>query len=147
MDIRRVDDNFAVSPQITPEDVPAIAAAGFRKIISNRPDGEESGQPTADDIRQAAEREGIAFQHIPVAGGVFSPEQVTAFEQARKSADGPVLAFCRTGTRSVTLDALANSENMSVEDRLRRASQAGYDLSSQRERMTEKLQENRNGNQ
>jgi uncharacterized protein (TIGR01244 family) len=135
MEIKPVDARFAVSPQITPADIPAIAAAGFRKVISNRPDGEESGQPETDDIRRAAEEAGLSFEHIPVAGGAFSPEQVAAFAQARRSADGPVLAFCRTGTRSITIDTLANVDALSIDDRLSRAAQAGYDLTGQRQRL------------
>jgi uncharacterized protein (TIGR01244 family) len=65
MDIRPLDEALSASPQIAPEDLPAIAAQGFRSVISNRPDGEEPGQPSAEDLRQAAEAAGLAFRPCP----------------------------------------------------------------------------------
>ena len=137
MDIRRIDDRFAVSPQIRPEDMRTVAKAGYRTVICNRPDGEEPGQPTAASLRDAAEAAGVTFHHIPVAGGEFPPNAITAFARAREDADGKVLAFCRTGTRSITLDALANYENETADERIERAERAGYDLSGLRDRRSE----------
>src|SRR3546814_5523978 len=81
-----------------------IADAGFGTMICNRPDGEEPGQPTVSSVRDAAEAAGIAFHHIPVSGGEFPEVAIKAFAKVREEADGKVLAFCRTGTRSITLD-------------------------------------------
>lgn len=130
MQLRPVEPGFAVSAQIQPDDVAAIADEGFATIICNRPDYEEPGQPTVNEIAAAAEAAGLAFIHIPVAGGQFPKAAIDAFYDARKSARGPVLAYCRTGTRSITLDTLANYSGLSVNDRLRRAERAGYDLSA-----------------
>lgn len=133
MDIRRIDDRFAVSPQITPADVERLADEGFTTIICNRPDSEEAGQPTSVAIAKAAKQAGLDFHLIAVSGGAFPETAVARFRGVRQAADGPVLAYCRTGTRSITLETLANPENRSIDDRLSRAAAAGYDLSALRE--------------
>jgi len=135
MDIRRIDDKFAVSPQITPADVEKLAGEGFTTIICNRPDSEEAGQPTSVAIAKAAKQAGLDFHLIAVSGGAFPDNAVARFRGVRQAADGPVLAYCRTGTRSMTLETLANPENRSIDERLTRAEEAGYDLSSLRERL------------
>ncbi len=90
---------FSVAPQIGPADVAAAAAAGFRLIVNNRPDGEEPGQVGGADIAAAAEAAGLSYVAIPVSPGGFSPAQVEALTAAVDAAGGPVLAFCRSGTR------------------------------------------------
>ena len=137
MDARKITDRYHVSPQIDPEDAQAIADAGYSTIICNRPDGEEPNQPTVASMREAAEAVGLAFHHIPVSGGEFPQVAIKAFATVREEADGKVLAFCRTGTRSITLDALANVENETADARIERAERAGYDLSGLRDRLGE----------
>ena len=134
MKLAEVTDTFTVSPQLQPGDMSELANAGFRTVICNRPDGEEPGQPAVVSLREAAEGVGMAFHHIPVSGGAFPSEALIAFRQVREEADGKVIAFCRTGTRSITLDALANIENLSANERIERAKRAGYDLSGLRDR-------------
>ncbi|MCR2835292.1 TIGR01244 family sulfur transferase [Parerythrobacter lacustris] len=137
MTIAIVTESFAVSPQIRPGDMQELAGAGYRTVICNRPDGEEPGQPTVAAIREAAEAAGLAFHHIPVAGGAFPEPAIRSFADVRAAADGKVLAYCRTGTRSITLDALANVENLGIGERIEAAQRAGYDLSALRERLGE----------
>lgn len=137
MKLANVTETFSVAPQVRPQDMRALADAGYRTVICNRPDGEEPGQPTAAAIGEAADAAGIAFHHIPVSGGVFPPDAVEAFNRVRGEANGKVLAYCRTGTRSIMLDALANTDRSSADVRIERARQAGYDLSAMRERLGE----------
>jgi len=129
MDIHQVSDGFAVSPQFSPSDMSNVAERGFVAVICNRPDGEEDGQPSAAEMREAAQTAGLAFHHIPVWGGAFPDGAIAAFRAVRRGSEGPMLAFCRTGTRSITLDTLANPEGIDPSDRLKRAADAGYDLS------------------
>ncbi len=131
--IRRVDDSISVSPQIQPEDVAAIKAAGFVAIVNNRPDDEQEGQPAGDAIRAAAESAGLAYTAIPVGGGGFSHPQVAAMVDVLEGAEGPVLAFCRSGTRSCNLWALARArmgDHPAV--LIEKGADAGYDLSGLR---------------
>ncbi|WP_234026350.1 TIGR01244 family sulfur transferase [Qipengyuania thermophila] len=130
MNIRPIDDTFSVAPQIAPEDLPELARSGYRVLISNRPDGEEEGQPTAQEMRAAANAAGMTFHHIPVSGGAFPEDAVSAFRAVRQGEAKKTLAFCRTGTRAISLETLANPANRSPEERLRLAKEAGYDLSS-----------------
>ena len=126
--MRRLDERTYVAGQIRPEQLPEIAAAGVTAIINNRPDGEEPGQPSAAEMAAAAEAAGLSYRHIPVAGGL-SPEQVSAMAAALAEADGPVLAFCRSGTRSTFLWALAEAgRGADGEELMRKAAEAGYDL-------------------
>ena len=100
-DFRTVTDTFSVSPQISPADVAAAAAQGFTLIINNRPDGEAPGQPAGREIASAAGAAGVAYAHIPIVGRP-SDDQVAAMHDAVDASPGKVLAFCRSGTRSIT---------------------------------------------
>ena len=135
MDIRPLDEALSASPQIAPEDLPAIAAQGFRSVISNRPDGEEPGQPSTEDLRHAAEAAGLAFAHVPVVGGAISDQDVADFREALADLPQPVFGFCRTGTRTTTLWALANAGAQTPENLIARAKSAGYDLGALRPRL------------
>ena len=129
-DFRRVTDDLYVSPQITPADVARAAQQGFKLIINNRPDGEEHGQPTAAEIEAAAKAAGLSYVHVPVRGGP-NPQQVEEVRQAVAAAEGPVLAFCRSGTRSIITWSIgqAMSGAASPSDLVGLGRQAGYDLS------------------
>ncbi len=132
-DIRRVTDAFAVAPQITEADVDAIAAAGFKTIVVNRPDGEGGvDQPRMGAIRARAEALGLTFAALPFSGAP-TPEIVERMANILNEAPQPVLAYCRTGTRSITAWALMHSGQGSAEDVIEAAAGAGYDLSSVRE--------------
>lgn len=133
LDIRRIDDRISVAPQIDPEDIPAIKAAGFVAIVNNRPDGEEDGQPGGDAVRAAAEDHGLAYTAIPITHAGFSMPQVTAMIDALGAANGPVLAYCRSGTRSCNLWALSQAGLGAEPDELTsQARGAGYDITGLR---------------
>ena len=128
-DIRRVTDTLSVSAQLQLEDLPAIKAAGFRTIICNRPDNEsEIGQPSIDEMKEAAEALGLGFLALPFSG---MPSAEIAAQQGEliKAAAQPVLAYCRSGTRSITAWALSQSGQGKAESVVKAAADAGYDLS------------------
>lgn len=130
LDLRRIDDLLSVSPQIAPEDVAVIKAAGFAGIVNNRPDGEEPGQPAGDAIRAAAQAAGLSYAAIPVTQAGFSRPQLDAMAAALADAGGPVLAYCRSGTRSCNLWALARAQaGDAPADLQAKGAAAGYDLS------------------
>jgi sulfide:quinone oxidoreductase len=131
-DIRTVTDGFAVAPQISEADVPAIAAAGFKTIIANRPDGEGGiDQPRMGAIRAAAESLGLAFVAIPFSGAP-TPDILERIQAALAEAPAPVLAYCRTGTRSITAWALTYAGQGAGDDIVDAGARAGYDLSGLR---------------
>ncbi|MBX9859802.1 MAG: TIGR01244 family phosphatase [Sphingomonas sp.] len=123
-----LDQHFAVAPQITPADVTDIARAGYKGIINNRPEGEEPDQPEGEAIRRVAETLGLRYAEIPVTHAGFAHPQLDAMTAAM--ADGPVLAFCRSGTRSCMLWALASAKaGAEPAELFKKAAAAGYDLS------------------
>lgn len=131
-DIRSVTDSFSVAPQITPEDVEAIAAAGFKTIIANRPDGEGGlDQPRMGAVRAKAEEHGLTFIALPFSGAP-TPEIVERTGQILSQAETPILAYCRTGTRSITAWALVHAGQGTADDIITAAAGAGYDLSTLR---------------
>lgn len=132
MDIRPLDPALHVAPQIALEDVPALKTAGYAALISNRPDGEEPGQPDAATVRAAAEAAGLAFVHIPVSMSSLGPEEVEALRHALDTLPGPALAFCRSGTRSAILWALSQAGDRPADELIAAAAAAGYDLSGLR---------------
>ncbi len=103
MDVMKLSQNYAATAQIRPEDVQAIADAGFVTIICNRPDNEEPGQPDAESIRAACGAAGIAFHHVPVTGMYIAPEATLLHRSIIEESDGPVLAYCRSGHRSMVI--------------------------------------------
>jgi uncharacterized protein (TIGR01244 family) len=128
MEVRRLGDGFAVSPQVAPEDMAALAEAGFGTVINNRPDGEEPGQPAGAAIEAAARAAGLGYLHVPVDHSGFTAEQVAAVSAAMAHAK-PVFAFCRSGTRSAMLWGLAMASRGADEaETLGAAAGAGYDL-------------------
>ncbi len=128
--IRTIDDHVAVAPQISPAEVAAIAQAGYREIVNNRPDDEEPGQPSGAEIAAAAQAAGIGYRAIPVTHSGFSGNQVEAMASALTAAAGPVLAYCRSGTRSAHLWALARARLGDDPELLTaKAAHAGYDVS------------------
>lgn len=104
--MKQISDRLYVAPQLTADGIRQARAQGFALIINNRPDGEEPGQPSAADNRSVAEGEQLAYAHIPVTAGQISEGQVRDFQQALSGAKGPVLAHCKTGTRSAILYAI-----------------------------------------
>ena len=97
-------EHFATAPQISPQDMAAIAAHGFHTVINNRPDGEGGpDQPTSQAMAQAAQAAGLAYHYLPVISGQITPEQVAEFAALVNTAPGPVLAFCRSGARSTNI--------------------------------------------
>lgn len=130
MQIRRIDDRISVSPQITADDVATLKAQGFATIVNNRPDGEEAGQPEGDAIADAAAAAGMAYHAIPITHAGFSHPQLDAMAAILNETDGPILAYCRSGTRSCNLWALARAKQGGDPAALVAAgSGAGYDLS------------------
>ena len=134
---RKLDDSISVSEQITTQDVEAAAAQGFAMIINNRPDEEQPGQPSGDEIREAAREAGLDYVAIPITHSGFSVPQVDAMRAALARAEGPVLAYCRSGTRSTFVWALAKGADGEDADVLAaKAGAAGYDISPVRAFMT-----------
>ena len=129
-EFRKVTDGFSVAPQIELSDIARAKAEGFTLLINNRPDGEAPDQPTSAEMEAAAKAAGLAYAHIPVRGGP-TPEQVEAERQILAEAKGPVLAWCRSGTRSIVTwsigQALAGTRP--PQELIALGAEAGYDLS------------------
>jgi sulfide:quinone oxidoreductase len=135
MKIAKLTPFLAVSPQIAEADLGALAAQGFRAVINNRPDREAENQPESAALAAAAARVGLDYRHVPVVSGKITDDDVAAFAQALEGVKGPVLAFCRTGTRSTTLWALAEARHLDPEVILTTAAGAGYDLAALKPRL------------
>ena len=128
MDIRKINDDISVSPQIALADLPAIKAAGFETIICNRPDGEEPGQPSFAETQQAAQAAGLKTAFLPIASGVFLPEDFMAFRQALQDLPKPISVYCRSGTRSCFLWSGSQIGTLGSDDIITAARSAGYDV-------------------
>jgi len=110
MEIRRINDDIAVASQIMAEHVQAIAKAGFKSIVCNRPDAEYGAVPH-DRVRQAAKAAGLEFRFIPVVSGAITEDNVREMAAALKALPTPVLAYCRTGGRCMNLYGLVQQMN------------------------------------
>lgn len=128
MDLRPITPNYSVAPQILPEDVAAIAEAGYKSIMCNRPDGEEFGQPDFASIEAEAAKAGLEIRWVPIGGMGPGQEDVAAFGAALQEMPQPLLAYCRTGTRCTMMWTIAMHGTLADDDLLRHTSQAGYDM-------------------
>lgn len=132
MDIRQLSPHYAVSPQIEVEDIPAIANAGFKTIICNRPDAEIPSSHHANVIEAAATRAGLAFVVIPVTHHGLNADMVETQKAAIDKSEGPTLAYCASGTRSSIVWALGQATDMRADDIITATTAAGYDLGGMR---------------
>jgi len=129
LELKRINDRITVSGQIHPEDVSALKAAGFTTVINNRPDGESPDQPASAEIEAAAKAAGLDYVAIPLGRDGVTSEMVDKTRAALEGSDGPVFAFCRSGTRSTTLWALSQAGEMDGAEIISQAAGAGYDMS------------------
>lgn len=129
LELKRINDRVSVAPQILPEELSAIKAAGFTTIVNNRPDGEAPDQPTGAEIQAAAEAAGLQYFAIPLGRDGVSPQLVEETKKVLEGSAGPVLCYCRSGTRSTTLWALSQAGRMPADEIIAAAGQAGYDVS------------------
>jgi uncharacterized protein (TIGR01244 family) len=128
--IRQLDQRTFVSGQIAPHEVSKLAEQGVTVLVNNRPDGEDPDQPLASEIEEAAAAAGIAYRFVPIIRGI-GPADVDAMSQAMaEAADGKLLAFCRSGSRSALACALAHRERgASSEEVQEQLMSAGFDPS------------------
>jgi len=128
MDIRPIAQGYAVTPQIEPADVPAIAAQGFTTVICNRPDPEVPHELAAGVMRAAVEAAGLRFVDNPMAGGGLTMDHIEAQRAALDAAGGPVLAYCASGNRSTILWALANAGRKPTDELVAAGAKYGYQV-------------------
>jgi uncharacterized protein (TIGR01244 family) len=128
-DFRRVTPSFWASPQITSADVAEAAALGCALIVNNRPEGEAGDQTPGAEIATATRAAGMDYRAVPIAPGGFSEDQVHAMAEALAQARGPVLAYCRSGTRSTLLWSLVQAmDGRDPAAIAAEAAGAGYDV-------------------
>ena len=132
MDIRKITDRYAVSPQIAPEDLPGIAAAGFRTVICNRPDDEVPVELQSNALRIATEAAGLTFVDNPVTHAGLNADMVRLQKETLDASDGPVFAYCASGNRSSIVWSLGHAGQIPVDEIIEATSRAGYDLTKLR---------------
>jgi len=128
MDIRPLTPHYAVSPQISPEDLPLIAEAGFSAVICNRPDAENPPEWHAAAMAEAAQAAGLQFHNLPLTHQTMTPENVARQRDLIDATTGPVLAYCASGTRSSVIWSLGQAGHLSTDEILAATAQAGYQL-------------------
>ncbi|NLZ79462.1 MAG: TIGR01244 family phosphatase, partial [Gammaproteobacteria bacterium] len=142
--VKKLTPFLSVIGQIQPADMADVASSGFLTVINNRPDEEGEGQPSSAQLAAAAHASGLEYHHLPVVAGQIQDENISDFAQLLAQVKGPVLAFCRTGTRSSSLWALSEAHHLAPNAIIEAAQVAGYDLSGLlprlQQRSTEQVQ-------
>jgi sulfide:quinone oxidoreductase len=128
--VKRLTPFISVAAQLQPADMALLASSGFRCVINNRPDNEGEAQPCSETMRIAAEASGLEYHFLPVISGQISDADIAGFRALLERIKGPALAFCRTGTRSASLWALAEAHHLDPQVLLQTAQQADYDLTA-----------------
>lgn len=109
--IQALNPEFSVAPQLGPTDMAAVAAAGYKSVIINRPDFEGGpDQPTADAVAAAAREAGLRVAYQPVVSGAMTQDDVVRFSELLQTMPTPILAYCRTGTRCTVLYRAATGQ-------------------------------------
>ena len=132
---QKLNQPYAVSPQIGPSDLTAIKAAGYVAIINNRPDAEIPSDLHNDIMQRAAKDAGLAFFTNPVIGGMMTMENVTEQAAAIAASSGPVLAYCASGNRSSVVWALSNAGKLPTDDLIGIPARFGYQLEGLRSQL------------
>ncbi|MBY6091569.1 protein tyrosine phosphatase family protein [Pseudooceanicola sp. 502str34] len=136
MEPRHITPRYSVSPQILPEDLPAIKAAGFTRVICNRPDAENPPELQAAAMAEAAQAAGLDFVVLPLTHQTMTPENIAKQEALVAEAEGPVLAYCASGTRCSVIWSLGQAaQGVPADEILTATAKAGYDLSQLRPRL------------
>jgi uncharacterized protein (TIGR01244 family) len=128
MDFNKINDQLTVSGQILPDDVSTLVERGFKTLICNRPDEEVEEALQSAAIESVATSAGLNFLYLPIYPGQFTEETIGELSTAMKELDGPVYAYCRSGTRSCTLWALSQAGVLEADDIISQAAHGGYDL-------------------
>lgn len=132
MDIRQITPRFFAAPQISPEDMQDMTAAGIQRIICNRPDVEVPPSHQSAAMAAAAEAAGIEFFVHPLTHQNMTPDVIAANRALIDGCDGPVLAYCASGTRTTIAWALSAAKDMPIDDILAAARAGGYELGNLR---------------
>ena len=103
MDIRKIDDDYSVSPQIDAEEVDIVSLLGFKSIVCHRPDHEQHDQPEFSAIAARAAQLGIEVRHIPVVPTGLTDEAVGSMVRALDDLPRPIHGYCRSGARSTRI--------------------------------------------
>lgn len=128
MEFNKINEALTVSGQIDAQDMATLAERGFRAVIDNRPDMEVGPEQSSEAMAKAAQAAGLQFLYLPIIPGQFTPDLIAAMAEALADLEGPVYAYCRSGTRSTTLWALTQAGKVGAEEILQQAAGAGYDL-------------------
>jgi len=140
LQFQKLSDDFSVCMQVLPDQLDFIAAAGFKTIINNRPDGEHPDQPLADDIDKLAQKAGLSYAHIPMQPGQLSLDLIDATAKALDALPKPILAHCASGMRSTMLWCFANVKDMGVQGVISAAANANVDMESIRPSLEQYVQ-------
>jgi sulfide:quinone oxidoreductase len=126
-----ITETLAVASQISADDIDEIAALGYRTLINNRPDGEESGQLSSSEARTKAKAAGIAYHYLPFTAGTLTKADIAAFDKLIAEAEGPVLAHCRSGTRCCLIwSAVRLQDGASAETLIAEGAAKGFEISA-----------------
>lgn len=128
MDLRKITETYTASPQLEPGDMAALATQGVTTVICNRPDAENPPALQAAAMQAAAEAAGLAFVYNPIVGGAMTRDNVEEQADAIAGSDGPVVAYCASGTRSTVVWAYGAAADLGADAVLAAAAQGGYQL-------------------
>ncbi|MEO1017666.1 MAG: TIGR01244 family sulfur transferase [Pseudomonadota bacterium] len=129
---KKLAEGFYVAPQLLEEDFTAAKSLGIKTIINNRPDGEAEDQLPHEAAEATATEAGLAYQFVPVVSGGIFPDHAAQFAKAVDASEGPILAYCRSGTRSTHLWAMQAARSEDPDTLIAAARSAGYDISGMR---------------
>lgn len=128
MEMKRINADITVSPQISASDIAAIKDAGFKSIVCNRPDGESGDQPNFEEIEAAAKAAGLDMRYQPIISGKITDQDALDFGANFGDLPKPIFAYCRTGTRCATLWSLSQAAHLNAAEILSATKAAGYDM-------------------
>ena len=126
----RLTNQVLVNPQLQVEDLEALNAVGIRAIVCNRPDNESDDQPSSKAIAEAAAKLNMSFAYLPLTPKLQARDgDAETFAKIINETQGEIVAYCKTGKRSVSLWALSQRDELSTDEIINTAAQSGFDIS------------------
>jgi len=128
-DYKAITPQFSVAGALVPGDIAKFAKMGFKTIVGNLPDDEVKNAFTSAMAKTEALAFGLRYIHMPANGATVTDLNViNQFANVLADADQPVIAHCRTGTRSAILYGLVAARTTQPATVLKQLDDIGFDL-------------------
>ncbi|MBV6623004.1 MAG: protein tyrosine phosphatase family protein [Rivularia sp. (in: Bacteria)] len=127
--IKKINNDIAVSGQVTTQQLQQAAFAGFKSVLNLRAPDENS---LMKDEQKQVENAGLNYTNIPVKVEKIDDELIDQILEKIDQLPKPLLIHCASGMRAgaMALMNIAIHEEMTTQEAFQTAQKLGFDCSS-----------------